>query len=271
MNIGAARNALLNLPRENGAMRAVPFILAVASLVSGLAAPAAAHQIEGSAAAIDGDTLDMTGTRVRLAHIDAPEARQGCETDGELWACGKEAGTALASLVAGQTVSCRTLARDVYGREVAVCQTRLFDLGEEMLRRGMAIATDGAPQHYSAVEGLAKRQREGIWASDFQLPAQWRAANLQPPQQQHSPPLQTASQGERRGAQAGSPGGSLGASRGETVHRNTRGCAIKGNRNRKGEWIYHLPGRPYYNQTRAEELFCTESEARAAGYRRSRA
>jgi hypothetical protein len=45
---------------------------------------------------------------------------------------------------------------------------------------------------------------------------------------------------------------------------------IKGNRNRKGQWIYHVPGMPYYEQTRAEEMFCTEAEARAAGYRRAK-
>jgi hypothetical protein len=46
-------------------------------------------------------------------------------------------------------------------------------------------------------------------------------------------------------------------------------CSIKGNRNRKGQWIYHLPGMPYYAQTRAEEMFCTEAQAQAAGYRRA--
>jgi hypothetical protein len=44
---------------------------------------------------------------------------------------------------------------------------------------------------------------------------------------------------------------------------------IKGNRNRRGQWIYHLPGMPYYNVTRAEEMFCTEADAQAAGYRRA--
>ena len=44
-------------------------------------------------------------------------------------------------------------------------------------------------------------------------------------------------------------------------------CAIKGNRSRRSEWIYHVPGMPYYGQTQAEEVFCTEAEARAAGYR----
>lgn len=46
-------------------------------------------------------------------------------------------------------------------------------------------------------------------------------------------------------------------------------CNIKGNHSRRGEWIYHLPGMPYYEQTRPEAMFCTEAEAQAAGYRRA--
>ncbi len=42
---------------------------------------------------------------------------------------------------------------------------------------------------------------------------------------------------------------------------------IKGNINSKNEKIYHMPGGRYYDQTKAEEMFCTEEEAAAAGYR----
>lgn len=48
------------------------------------------------------------------------------------------------------------------------------------------------------------------------------------------------------------------------------GCAIKGNQSRHGDWIYHLPGVPNYEKTGAKAMFCSEAEARAAGYRRSR-
>ena len=58
---------------------------------------------------------------------------------------------------------------------------------------------------------------------------------------------------------------------GEQVYIIGLQCAIKGNRSRKGEWIYHMPGRPYYSQTRPEARFCIESDAQAAGYRKSRA
>jgi hypothetical protein len=46
-------------------------------------------------------------------------------------------------------------------------------------------------------------------------------------------------------------------------------CLIKGNHSRPGNLIYHLPGMPYYDDTRAEAYFCTEAQAQAAGYRRA--
>ena len=53
--------------------------------------------------------------------------------------------------------------------------------------------------------------------------------------------------------------------------RVTGGCNIKGNHSRRGDKIYHLPGRPYYEETVPERMFCSEAEARAAGFRKSRA
>lgn len=45
---------------------------------------------------------------------------------------------------------------------------------------------------------------------------------------------------------------------------------IKGNLTTyNGEKIYHVPGGQYYEVTKAEEMFCTEEEAEAAGYRKS--
>ena len=52
-------------------------------------------------------------------------------------------------------------------------------------------------------------------------------------------------------------------------------CAIKGNISRDGARIYHVPGGRYYERTRinrskGERWFCSEAQARAAGWRRSR-
>jgi hypothetical protein len=52
-------------------------------------------------------------------------------------------------------------------------------------------------------------------------------------------------------------------------------CNIKGNVSTRGERIYHVPGQKYYQETRisashGERWFCSEEEARAAGWRKSR-
>jgi hypothetical protein len=54
------------------------------------------------------------------------------------------------------------------------------------------------------------------------------------------------------------------------------GCDVKGNISVKtGELIYHLPGQSFYDKTvispgRGEAWFCTEAEARANGWRKSK-
>lgn len=47
-------------------------------------------------------------------------------------------------------------------------------------------------------------------------------------------------------------------------------CDIKGNVSYYGDLIYHMPGQQYYNVTIAEVMFCTEAEAIAAGFRKSK-
>ncbi len=51
-------------------------------------------------------------------------------------------------------------------------------------------------------------------------------------------------------------------------------CHIKGNINRKGECIFHMPGQQGYAVTRinpatGERWFCSEVEASAAGWRKA--
>ncbi|WP_419961436.1 thermonuclease family protein [Psychrobacillus sp. BM2] len=46
-------------------------------------------------------------------------------------------------------------------------------------------------------------------------------------------------------------------------------CNIKGNINRQGKKIYHIPSGKYYEQTNPEEWFCTEQEAIKAGFKKS--
>jgi micrococcal nuclease len=45
---------------------------------------------------------------------------------------------------------------------------------------------------------------------------------------------------------------------------------IKGNITASGDKIYHMPNQQFYEVTKAEKYFNTESEAKAAGFRKSK-
>jgi len=234
----------------------------IAALVWALAAPASAQIVSGPAAAIDGRTLDMAGTPIRLAHIDAPEGQQMCTRDSLEWACGREAKESLDQIVRAQTVRCTILSTDPDQVKRALCETASFDIGREMVRRGLAMATPYAPPEYGQAEGIAETMAFGLWSGEFERPDEWRASR---PEASLSFVFESAPQA------AVTP--SAPAPQPMSVPRrysNAMGCAIKGNHSRRGDWIYHLPGQRYYEVTRPEDVFCTEEEARAAGYRRSK-
>jgi endonuclease YncB( thermonuclease family) len=231
--------------------RAVAALALALAALAALPASALAQSIHGPATVTDGDSLSVGGTSVRLFGIDAPEGRQTCERSGANWACGEEAASQLRSLTAGHEVHCDGRGTDQYGRVVAICTADGFELNKTMVEAGWATAFRRYSDDYIGVEAQAKAAGLGIWSSNFDLPENWRLAQQ---------PAATASS-RSAPARAAQPAYSSGLV--------STGCEIKGNRNRKGEWIYHLPGMPYYTVTRAEEMFCSEGEARAAGYRRA--
>ena len=139
--------------------------------------PVEAQDITGSARASDGDTLNMTGIVIRLHGIDAPELQQSCTRDGQAWACGKEAASMLASLVAGKSVSCEQRDTDDYRRIVATCMAGQVNLSAAMADAGLAVALPHFSADYVAIEARAREQRRGIWGSEFQMPGEYRAAN----------------------------------------------------------------------------------------------
>ncbi|MXO70278.1 thermonuclease family protein [Alteraurantiacibacter buctensis] len=216
-----------------------------------IAAPSsvAAETIVGTGSAVDGDSLAVDGAQVRLHGIDAPELDQPCRLNGETWACGQESKAQLEALLAVGPVTCMGVERDTYGRLLATCRVGQFDLNRTMVSEGWATAYRSFSNAYVADETRARAERHGIWRSEFDLPQNYRMAGNETP----APPSRPTASRTRRPAETAFAGG----------------CVIKGNRNRRGEWIYHLPGMPYYNQTRAEEMFCSEADAQAAGYRRA--
>lgn len=227
-------------------------ILLLSIIVSGMVSPKA-QSITGTAKAIDGDTIDMTGQKVRLRGIDAPELRQTCQRDSVIWPCGAQARDQLASMLTGRDVQCDgdgAAAGDIL---TARCRADGADLAEAMVASSFATVTVGGEADYGAMAARVQKRKSGIWAGPFDLPQAWRVAH---------PEAVAKGRPESRNATRVPS---------RKVYRDTLGCTVKGNYSRRlREYVYYLPGMKYYDGTRPEMVFCTEAEAQAAGFRRSR-
>lgn len=227
-----------------------PIAVGIALSLSG---PALAQaQFNGAGRAKDGDSLMVGDREVRLFGIDAPELNQSCKRDGQDWDCGVAAKDLLESLIRGKSVYCSQVGTDQFQRALARCVAGTTDLNRTMVATGFAVAFRRYASDYVSAEESAKVGRRGIWSSTFVMPSDYRHAGEQP--------VLDKPKASRRVA---------GVVSSDRAGRARGDCNIKGNRNRKGQWIYHVPGMPYYDQTRPEEIFCSEAEAQAAGYRRA--
>ena len=131
--------------------------------------------ITGKPRVVDGDTIHIGKTKIRLHGIDAPEMKQTCRTrKGEEQMCGQLAKQALQRLVKGQDVTCKGDTRDRYKRLIAVCYVGPLDINERMVTDGWAIAYRKYSMDYVRAETFAKSRREGLWRGEFVPPWEWR-------------------------------------------------------------------------------------------------
>lgn len=142
-----------------------------------LSTSANAQIITGQAQVVDGDSLELAGFQIRIHGIDAPELSQTCQRGDEAWQCGQEAKAVLTQLVSDRSIVCTQRDVDQYDRIVASCLTTGYDIGAEMVKGGMAIALPQFSTAYMEYETRARDMGLGIWASRFDKPADYRAAN----------------------------------------------------------------------------------------------
>ncbi|MFN0114891.1 MAG: thermonuclease family protein [Paracoccaceae bacterium] len=216
-------------------------LLAILALLAA-PAPVLAETVAGRADVLDGDTLDIGAERIRLFGIDAPEKAQTCQAATGAWACGLWAGERLRALTGGRRVTCEGIDRDAHGRLLARCDAGDGDLGALLVRSGASVAFLRYSTDYADEEKEAIFARAGVWQGAFQAPEDYRTA--------------------LRAQVASAP---------QPAPDN---CAIKGNVSASGR-IYHMPGQENYDDTRidparGERWFCSETEARVAGWRRAR-
>ena len=220
-------------------------LLALLSLSPAAAAQQGADPVfAGVTHVIDGDTLDIGDTRVRLGGIDAPERSERCTLpSGADWACGRWAWHETERLLQGRELACTDLGTRSHDRVVARCTLDGRDVADLLIRRGVARVCDrfaaeqGVLETYRRAEAVAGAQQAGIFGGPLNPPAGFC----------------------RRAAPA-------------TVQAPDSNCAIKGNASANGR-IYHLPGQAHYDRVTMAHpdtrWFCSEAEARAAGWRRA--
>ena len=243
---------------------AAKVVLAVTALSfvpsAGEALPAPGPSPSGSPAAsvtviahaIDGDSLRVGDTEIRLFGVDAPRVQPELRAKWAVLAVWQRGGEPAVQPGLRQGCDVLPTGTDQYGRTLARCAVGNTDLNTLMVALGYAVAYRRYATDYVSAEESARGNRFGLWSGQFELPSECRAVKRQ-------------SSGRSRTAGRATPK----SDRTARASAGTVQCNIKGNRNRRGEWIYHLPGMHYYEQTRAEDIFCTESEAQAAGYRRA--
>ena len=209
----------------------------------------------------DGDTIridyDGTNTPLRIIGIDTPETVDERTT---VQCFGQEASDYLKSKLTGKKVSIESdptqSDRDKYNRLLRYVYLDGKDIGLDIITNGYGHEyTYNVPYNkqaqYKTAESTAEQNNLGLWAPTA-------CNNVTSPSSTPSPtatepaPVTTA-----------------------PAPVQTTNCNIKGNISNKGEKIYHVPGQQYYDVTKiteskGERYFCSEAEAQAAGWRRSK-
>jgi len=202
---------------------------------------------------VDGDTIDVLiegqQSRLRYIGIDTPETVDPRRPVG---CFGKEASQRNHELVEGKTVG---LEKDVsesdqFGRllryvwlEPSPGSGQAIMVNAALVQEGYALASTYPPDVkyaglFASLQAEARQAGRGLWGAACQSPTPAPAAGV-------------------------------------CDYSGTSQPVIKGNISSSGEKIYHVPGGYYYDQTvidesKGERWFCTEAEAQAAGWRKSK-
>jgi endonuclease YncB( thermonuclease family) len=150
---------------------------AVLLMLLSLWSAALAGDLIGQASIIDGDTLEIHGTRIRRWGIDAPESSQLCrDEDSSPFRCGSQAANDLDAFIVPRPISCMPMNLDQYGRAVATCSAGGWDLGEWLVSNGLALDWPRFSEgRYEAAQHDAERVGRGIWKGSYVEPWRYRA------------------------------------------------------------------------------------------------
>lgn len=241
-------------------IQSIAFAIMAAVAVEASPSLAAADPVSGRALVTDGDTLVIGDARIRLEGIDAPETDQVClDREQRRFPCGIDAREKLKELTGDRALTCVGKEIDRYGRRLMMCSVGGLDINSAMVKAGWALAYVRYSRQYVAQEADARGHAAGMWAGAFIAPWDWRHRDRNTIIL-GSISVPVTAQAALLPANPDVP--------------NAAGCNIKGNISRSGARIYHVPGMRDYERVRinersGERWFCSEEEARAAGWRRA--
>lgn len=157
--------------------------LSIAVLAGGVmcAAPTSPAQaqstatgISGTPEVLDADILKFGTQRVILWGIDAPEQKQTCQLNGQLWGCYDVAFRYLQLLAGRGEVTCTYKGDpDPFGRRYGVCESGGEDLNADMVKAGMALAFDEQSTDYDAEMADAITAGVGLWQPGVKFEEPW--------------------------------------------------------------------------------------------------
>ena len=131
--------------------------------------------VTGKPRVVDGDTIWIGETKIRLHGIDAPEMKQTCKTPKDKQSeCGVLSKQFLSDLLSNGEITCKGNERDKYRRLIAVCFAGTKDLNAEMVRQGWGLAYRKYSTNYVTEEADAKAKKLGLWRGQFVAPWEWR-------------------------------------------------------------------------------------------------
>ena len=184
--------------------------------------------------------------------VDSTEGNVSCLVSDEPWPRGRRSrreSSSTCSTVASWRARNSTVIATAGSSRCAGVDA--LDVNAWLVAEGWALAYRQYSVAYVEQESMARQSRRGMWRGEFVSPWDWRQGKRLRPSLR-GPHIATVT-GERQQ-------GGL--------------CRIKANISRNsGKRIYHMPGDRDYVPTRisverGERWFCSESEARSAGWRR---
>lgn len=211
---------------------------------------------------IDGDTIRIkyngSSEKVRLLLVDTPETNH--ETLGEQ-PYGPEAKQFVKQLLDDQEtifLEFDVSYRDKYKRLLAYVYTEDgISIQEQLLENGLARVAyiyDPNTKHvdwFKSIQKTAQKSASGIWSVEDYV------TNRGYDKEVYYAAIEETKENSKLDNSTDKSNST----------NNNNSCLIKGNINSKGNKIYHMPGQRDYDNTIAEEMFCAEEDAIAAGFK----